>query len=73
MSQFRELVVESACRLKLRNNSVVIETVDGNQELALDQINSSDKQFVAMERINWKTKNKAKNQLSVSTKRMIVI
>lgn len=40
MSQFRELVVESACRLKLRNNSVVIETVDGNQELALDQINS---------------------------------
>ena len=73
LSQFRELVVESACRLKLRNNSVVIETVDGNQELALDQINSSDKQFVAMERINWKTKNKAKNQLSVSTKRMIVI
>lgn len=40
MSQFRELVIESACRLKLRNNSVVIETVDGNQELALDQINS---------------------------------
>lgn len=40
LSQFRELVVESACRLKLRNNSVVIETVDGNQELALDQINS---------------------------------
>ena len=73
LSQFRELVVESACRLKLRNNSVVIETVDGNQELALDQINSSDKQFVAMEQINWKTKNKAKNQLSASTKRMIVI
>lgn len=40
LSQFRELVIESACRLKLRNNSVVIEIVDGNQELALDQINS---------------------------------
>lgn len=40
MSQFRELVIESACRLKLRNNSVVIETVDGNQELALNQVNS---------------------------------
>ena len=40
LSQFRELVIESACRLKLRNNSIVIETVDGNQELALDQINS---------------------------------
>lgn len=40
LSQFRELVVESACRLKLRNNSVVIETVDGNQELALNQVNS---------------------------------
>ena len=33
----------------------------------------TDKQFVAMEQINWKTKNKAKNQLSASTKRMIVI
>lgn len=40
LSQFRELVIESACRLKLRNNSVVIETVDGNQELALNQVNS---------------------------------
>lgn len=33
----------------------------------------TDKQFVAMEQINWKTKNKAKTQLSASTKRMIVI
>lgn len=33
----------------------------------------TDKQFVSMEQINWKTKNKAKNQLSASTKRMIVI
>ena len=40
LSQFRELVIESACRLKLRNDSVVIETVDGNQELALNQVNS---------------------------------
>lgn len=40
LSQFRELVIESVCRLKLRNNSVVIETVDSNQELALDQVNS---------------------------------
>lgn len=60
LSQFRELVIESACRLKLRNKSVVIETVAGNQELALEQI-------------NWKTNNKAKNKLSASTKRMIVI
>lgn len=40
MSQFRELVIESACRIKLRNNNLLIETTDGTQELPLEQTNS---------------------------------
>lgn len=33
-------MIESASRLKLRNNNLVIETVDGNQEVSLTQIDS---------------------------------
>lgn len=36
LSQFRELVIESVCRLKLRNKSIVIEMVDGNQSASVN-------------------------------------
>lgn len=40
MSQFRELVIESACQIKLRNNCLLIITTDSQQEVALNQVNS---------------------------------
>lgn len=40
MSRFRELVIESASRIKLRNNNFLVETVDGDQEISLNQVNS---------------------------------
>lgn len=33
MSQFRELVIESACQIKLRNSCLLIITTDGQEQL----------------------------------------
>lgn len=40
MAQFREVVIQSACRIKLRNHNLLFESVDGVSEISLNQLNS---------------------------------
>ena len=40
MSQFRQIMITSPAKLSLKNDSLVIKTVDGNQEQALSQLST---------------------------------
>ena len=40
LSQFRQIIITNPAKLSLRNDSIVIKTVDDNQEQALNQLST---------------------------------